>query len=113
MSESNVIDTTTIISLKEIMGDSFSLLISTFTDDTGKLVHSLNDLQQQNDLDVFTRNAHSIKSSSANVGALQLSGIAAALEAMGKSGDISNASTLIEHLSKEFSQACDELNTLN
>ncbi|VAW93610.1 hypothetical protein MNBD_GAMMA23-652 [hydrothermal vent metagenome] len=113
MPESNAIDSNTIASLKEIMGDAFSMLINTFTDDTGKLIHSLTELQQQNDLDVFTRNAHSIKSSSANVGALQLSAIAAVLEARGKNGDISNTSALIEKLSTEFSHACDELNALN
>ncbi len=113
MSESSVIDKNIIASLQEIMGDAFSMLISTFIKDTGKLIHSLAELQQQNNLEVFTRNVHSIKSSSANVGALQLSEIAANLEAQGKSGDISNTATLIEQLGKEFTQAYDELNALN
>jgi len=113
MSESNAIDNNTIEALKEIMGDTFNLLISTFTDDTGQLVQSLTELQQQNNLEVFTRNAHSIKSSSANVGALQLSSIAAELEGRGKSGDIANTNTLIEQLTSEFSHVCSELNGLN
>ncbi len=113
MSESNAIDNNTIEALKEIMGDTFNLLISTFTDDTGQLVQSLTELQQQNKLEVFTRNAHSIKSSSANVGALQLSSIAAKLEGLGKSGDIANTDTLIEQLTTEFSHVCSELNGLD
>ncbi|VAX14498.1 hypothetical protein MNBD_GAMMA24-876 [hydrothermal vent metagenome] len=95
------------------MGDSFGLLITTFINDTGKLVNSLSELQQQNNLKMFIRNAHSIKSSSANVGALQLSLIAADLEIQGESGDISNASTLIERLKTEFADACNELGAAN
>lgn len=113
MSETNVIDTNVITSLKEIMGDTFDLLLSTFIGDTGKLVHSLTDLQQQNDIEVFTRNAHSIKSSSANVGALHLSAIAAELEEQGKTGDITNTADQISKLISEFDEACSELNSLN
>jgi len=106
MSDSNAIDTTTIESLKEIMGDAFGMLIDTFTDDTGKLVHSLAELQKQNDVEVFTRNAHSIKSSSANVGALQLSALAAALEAQGKAGDISGELEAATNIAVEFERVC-------
>ena len=112
MSGNTVVDKNIITSLKEIMGDAFSMLINTFIDDTGKLIQSLAELQQQNDLEVFTRNAHSIKSSSANVGALQLSAIAADLEAMGKSGDISDSKDQIEALINEFNATCIELNGL-
>ncbi len=112
MSKSSVVDKGIITSLKEIMGDAFSMLINTFIDDTGKLIQSMPELQQQNDLDVFTRNAHSIKSSSANVGALQLSSIAADLEAMGKNGDISDSKVQIEALINEFNATCIELNDL-
>ncbi len=113
MSESNAIDSKIICSLKELMGESFEFLITVFIDDTGRLIHSLSELQHQNDLEVFTRNAHTIKSSSANVGALQLSSIAADLEALGDSGDISNVSALIEQLKTEFIYACDELDVTN
>ncbi len=106
------IDHTVIDSLKEVMGDAFEMLVSTFIDDTGKLVHSLTELQKQNDIEVFTRNAHSIKSSSANLGALQLSTIAASLEAKGKTGDISTSSDEIHHLTNEFDQVCAELNNI-
>lgn len=109
MSENNVIDSKTIGSIKELMGESFGFLITTFIDDTGRLIHSLFELQQQNDLKTFTRNAHSIKSSSASVGALQLSSIAADLESLGQSGDISSASALIEQLKTAFAYARDEL----
>jgi len=112
MSENNAIDIPTIEALKEIMGDAFSVLLPTFTDETGKLVHSLSELHKQNDIEVFTRNAHSIKSSSANLGAAKLSTLAGELEAQGKSGDIANAPTIIERLTKEFELACNELKRL-
>jgi len=112
MPDTNSIDKSVIESLRDIMGDAFSMLISTFTNDTGKLVHSLSELQQQNDIEVFTRNSHSIKSSCANVGALQMSSIAAELEAQGKTGDISNVSDKVNNLQNEFEKACVELNEI-
>lgn len=112
MPDTKVIDSTVLEGLKEIMGDSFGLLISTFIDDTGKLVHSLSELHKQNDIEVFTRNAHSIKSSSANLGALQLSSMAAELESQGKSGDISSTIEKINELEENFKQACIEINNL-
>ena len=113
MSENNAIDHSVIEALKEIMGDAFSILVPTFTDDTGKLVHSLSELQKQNDIEVFTRNAHSIKSSSANLGALQLSAMAAEIETQGKNGNITNSHILIEQLTDEFEKVCSELNALS
>jgi len=113
MSDNNTIDPTVIESLKEIMGDAFNILIDTFTDDTGKLVHSFTELQKQNDVEVFTRNAHSVKSSSANLGALKMSSIAAELEAQGKTGDISNTNGMIEKITNEFDLVCKELANIN
>ena len=95
--------------LQKLMGDSFDILITTFIDDTGKLVHSLSELQKQNDIEVFTRNVHSIKSSSANLGATQLSAIAAELEAQGKTGNIVNTTDKIKLLENEFANACSEI----
>ena len=109
MTISSSIDLSVLESLKELMGDTFDILITTFIDDTGKLVHSLSQLQKQNDIEVFTRNAHSIKSSSANLGAMQLSAIAAELEAQGKAGDIANTIDKIILLENEFTLACSEI----
>jgi len=109
MTNSSSIDLSVIESLKELMGDAFDILITTFIDDTGKLVHSLSELQKQNDIKVFTRNAHSIKSSSANLGAMKLSAIAAELETQGKTGDIANTIDKIILLENEFTQVCSEI----
>lgn len=113
ISKTQAINSDTITSLKEIMGDAFGLIISTFIDDTGNLVQSLIDLQKQKNIEVFTRNVHSIKSSAANLGALQLSTIAAELEAQGKTGDISDTTNQINILIEEFNLACIELNAFS
>ena len=109
MTNSSSIDLSVIESLKELMGDAFEILITTFIDDTGKLVHSLSELQKQNDIEVFTRNAHSVKSSSANLGAMKLSTIAAELEAQGKTGDIASTIDKIILLENEFTQVCSKI----
>lgn len=113
MTDNPAIDIAVLQSLKEIMEDAFGMLIDTFTDDTGKLIHSLAELQQQNNVEVFTRNAHSIKSSSANLGALQLSILAAALEAQGKTGDISNSFKETTNIVAEFKRVCSALEEFN
>ena len=113
MTDNTAIDSTTIDALKEIMGDAFGVVIDTFINDTGKLVESLSELQQQNDIEVFTRNAHSIKSSSANLGAMQLSALAAELEAEGKKGEIKDLTEKISEINNQFTLASKELSSLN
>lgn len=113
VSEKNAIDNNAITALKELMGDAFGLIITTFINDTGSLVYSLTELKDQHNLEVFIRNSHSIKSSAANLGAIQLSLLAADLEAQGKAGDISNTTDQINNLIAEFDKASTELKTFN
>ncbi|MES2801738.1 MAG: Hpt domain-containing protein [Bdellovibrionota bacterium] len=53
--------------------------------------------------------AHSLKSSSGNMGALQLSQICMHLEKVGQSKDLSQAKILAQSLDKEFKQVSFEL----
>ncbi|MCK4711003.1 MAG: Hpt domain-containing protein, partial [Gammaproteobacteria bacterium] len=50
--------------------------------------------------------AHSLKSSSANLGAMQVSALSKQLEAFGKAGSIHAASHLLEQLDAEYELAC-------
>jgi signal transduction histidine kinase/DNA-binding response OmpR family regulator/HPt (histidine-containing phosphotransfer) domain-containing protein len=56
----------------------------------------------ERDAKALQTQAHSLKSSSANVGARELAELARELEALGRSGEASNAEGLVERMGKEF-----------
>lgn len=56
--------------------------------------------------------AHSLKSSSGNMGALQLSQICLQLEKMGQAKDLSQAKTVAQSLDREFKQVNFELSEI-
>ena len=57
------------------------------------------------DLDEVHRGAHSLKSSAANVGAMEMSGIAAQLEATADSGDRAGSAVLFAELTRAYEVA--------
>jgi len=88
----SIIDKTTFEELKAAMGDDFiPELISTFLEEIPSILKALQQAYQEGDAATFQRSAHSIKSSSASMGALTFSAQARELEMIGKSGDISQA----------------------
>ena len=54
------------------------------------------------DAEALKREAHNLKSSSANLGALRLSGFCKDLEIIGRSGDLQGAQELMERAEAEF-----------
>ena len=68
--------------MKNIMGEVFNELIPTFIEQSDNLVNSMLELLHNNQLDTLERYAHSMKSSSLNVGATSLSNFSMSLENM-------------------------------
>jgi len=66
--------------MKNIMGEVFNELIPTFIEQSDILVNSMLELLDDNQLDTLKRHAHSMKSSSLNVGAVSLSKLSMTLE---------------------------------
>lgn len=87
-----VMEKSTLVDLKSILGDDFLLLVSAFTDDADAIMASFQSVVYQSEydvaLDVITRSAHSLKSISLSVGALRLSSMAKQLEQDGRSGAV-------------------------
>ncbi len=105
MAES-IIDNNIFAELKETMGADFiGELIDTFLQETPQLVDELCGALAAQDADLFRRTAHSIKSSTAAFGAVELSSHARELEMMGKAGDLSGADPKVEQLKSDFEQA--------
>jgi two-component system sensor histidine kinase/response regulator len=64
------------------------------------------------DADALRRAAHSLKSSSANVGAEQLSGVFRELEALGREGRLAEAKPLLDKMLQAYEEATAEIRAL-
>ncbi|MBR7889881.1 PAS domain S-box protein [Marinomonas sp. A79] len=87
-----VIAKSVLADLKAVLGDDFLLLVSAFTDDADAIMATfqavLVEESRSVDADVLMRSAHSLKSISLSVGALQLSSMAKQLEQESKGGAV-------------------------
>ena len=100
-----IIDRETFTGLKDLMGADFVIeLIDTYCTETDDLIGKLRQSFEVQDAVSFGRFAHSIKSSSASLGALAFSQQARELEMLGKSNDVSQAGPKVEQLIASFLQ---------
>ena len=96
------VDVSALQDLKEIMESEFETLINTFVMDSLSKIDELVGAIAANDADALRKIAHSLKGSSSNICAAQLSELARQLEFMGKDGVTDGASGIIEQLKVEF-----------
>jgi HPt (histidine-containing phosphotransfer) domain-containing protein len=103
MNTQAIIDQRTFDDLKDVMGADFIVeLVDTYTLETEGLIKQLQGALAAGDAAAFGRLAHSIKSSSASLGALAFSKQARELEMLGKSGSLAGAESLVERFSTDF-----------
>jgi HPt (histidine-containing phosphotransfer) domain-containing protein len=113
MEDKTIINQKTYNELKELMGADFiAEIVDTFIQETGELIDQLRQALELKDAATFDRCAHSIKSSSASLGALDFSRSARQLEMMGKAGDLSQAESLVEQLAADFLEVKHSLEAL-
>jgi HPt (histidine-containing phosphotransfer) domain-containing protein len=84
--------------LKVILEDEFGVLVQAFLDDAEQRLQRLQQGLEQSDADTVRAEAHSLKGSSSNVGAMNLSLLCSELEQKGLSGDLSGAATLLNRI---------------
>ena len=107
------IDRDTFDELKDLMGADFvGELVDTYNEETEALIGQLEHALAAQDAATFGRCAHSIKSSSASLGALVFSEQARELELIGKSGDLSSAGPRVEQLAADFALVSRSLEEL-
>ncbi len=103
-----VLDHGVIASLRELGGDDdpglFSELVNMFLSDTPERMRALSEAMDKRDPTALERAAHALKSSSANLGALGLSGLFRDIEAAGREKDLSRAETLVARTQPEFAK---------
>lgn len=75
-----------------------------FLDRAPARIETMKAALDKGDAEMLKREAHNLKSSSANLGALRLSGLFKEIEAIGRSGDLQGARELVERAWEEFGQ---------
>lgn len=93
--------------LKELLEDGFSVLTEKFIEDGQKRVEKIMTAIANEDAVSLYNEAHGLKGSSRNMGAVPLGEICSQLEAMGQNKDLSSSGTIIAALQTEFAAACD------
>lgn len=106
--------------VKSIMKDKFPMMIEYFIEDSHGYIASINEGIEANDLKKIKSSAHTIKSSSNQLGAEKMSGIAKEIEYLSNSmiegsqsdGDLEKLKALFVDLKDSFSEAEPELKSL-
>ena len=107
--QSETIDRQIISELQEVMEEEFADLLETYLSNAPALISQIEEAAGQRRVDAMILPAHSLKSSSANVGALHLSELAKQVELSGKAGDLEAALVAFSQLPDEMGRVIPEL----
>lgn len=99
------LDPSVLDELHEVIGDSTQAIITAFLDDTPALVQHLQDAAQASDTERLRGLAHSLKSSSANVGAVALSTAARRIELEARAESLEKPTIAAARVVAEFARA--------
>ena len=98
-----IIDATIFAELQASLGDDFlAELIDTYCEETPQLIQRLQQALARNDAGEFRLVAHSIKSSSAALGAKAFAALARELEMLGKTGNLEAAGPEVNRLAQDY-----------
>jgi len=113
------LDYDTLNTLKQVMEDDFALLIDTFVQDSTSRISTLREIIQREamqnaimqgtaiqspEADLIRRAAHSLKGSSSNIGALQLSALCSAVERKALANVIEGLTNDLDGIEQEFAK---------
>jgi CheY-like chemotaxis protein/HPt (histidine-containing phosphotransfer) domain-containing protein len=101
-STGDAIDGAVLEEFRAMMGEVASELIGLFLEDTPKLLADLRGAVVQKDAKGLERAAHSLKSSSATLGAMTLSALCQELEVMGRASTLGNAAEKVAQVEAEY-----------
>jgi HPt (histidine-containing phosphotransfer) domain-containing protein len=101
-----VLDPAALENLRETVGGDVEFMVelmNTFLEDAPRMLTDMDQALQSGDATVLRRSAHSLKSNSAEFGAMDLSELCRELEALSKDGSIAGAEELVGRIKAEFS----------
>jgi len=88
--------------LLEVMGEDFSLVLDAYLEDTPKLLAEIEAAASKNSARDLINPSHSLKSTSANFGAMALSKLAETIEINAKQGTVDSSTELLGQAQREF-----------
>jgi CheY-like chemotaxis protein len=103
--EMPVLDENVLRELREIMEDDYLSLLQTYLRNAPQLLAQARDAVSRGDLAALVMPVHSLKSSSANVGALILSEVAREAERLARAGALSEAGIAFRAVDAAFREA--------
>ncbi|MFA5590691.1 MAG: ATP-binding protein [Lysobacteraceae bacterium] len=109
LSSEPAIDTAILAELREVMGQEFVSLVHVFLDDAPRAIARIHDLARKQDIAAIAAPAHTLKSTSANLGALVLSAQARSMELDARQGSLRDAEAKAAGLMAEFGRVAAEL----
>jgi CheY-like chemotaxis protein/HPt (histidine-containing phosphotransfer) domain-containing protein len=104
-----MIDRSVLEELYEIMEEDFVSVLESYLNSAPGLMYAIRDAVKAGDLDGLVKSAHPLKSSSANVGAMELSVLARELEFKGRQGDFSGLVASYNHAADIYRRSISEL----
>lgn len=104
-----LVDQQVLASLKELMEEEFPALVNSYIEDAPKLLADILSSSKEAEREVLVRAAHTLKSSSSNLGAKQLATIAEAIETQGQAGKLGAAAALIPSLKTALDETMETL----
>jgi signal transduction histidine kinase/CheY-like chemotaxis protein/HPt (histidine-containing phosphotransfer) domain-containing protein len=109
----NAVSADVVQDLLEMMGGEFTDLVRVYLEDTPRSIAQLETAAASNSIDGLIAPAHSLKSTSANLGALHLSDLAKRIEHGARTGRLGGEPVLlVAELGVEFRRVSSELNRL-
>ncbi len=99
-----LLDTEILDDLHAMLGDEVDRLIDVFLDDTPRLIQALENAAAGPDYDALRDAAHSLKSSSANLGAMSLSSAAKRVELAAREKSLERPAVAIALIANEFAR---------
>jgi HPt (histidine-containing phosphotransfer) domain-containing protein len=105
----DTLDTATLVDLEDIMGDELVTLVDAYLRDGETRMQHLREAAARGDSAEVGKLAHSLKSSSANLGAMPLSTRARQVEEAARKGALANPMDSVVALDKLYSNAAAAL----
>jgi HPt (histidine-containing phosphotransfer) domain-containing protein len=102
-----ILDPAALENLREMVGgdaEFIAELMDTFLGDAPRMLSDMHQALEDGDATVLRRAAHSLKSNSAEFGAMALSSLCRELEELGKAGTFSSVDELLARAEVEFAQ---------
>ena len=109
MNQADSIDLEAFNTMRSNVGDVFTQIVAAFNASAADILEKLSNWGDSRTADELVRLPHSLKSISANVGAMRLSKLAADCEALATNGDKDKALQMTPELNKEYENVRKQL----